>query len=116
MAEPTKFEIGQGETFKIHVQLKNQNLDSAPLDITHYTFTGQVRENYTTDEVATSFIFSKNLPYTSGSIFVELTPADTMQLTQRHYVYDIYASTTIPVPVTRRILEGTIVVRPAVTR
>lgn len=116
MAEPTKFEVGQGETFKIHVQLKNQNLDNTPIDITDYSFTGQVRENYTTDEVAATFTFTKNLPYTSGSIFVELTPSDTIQLTQRNYVYDVYVNTGAPVPVTRRILEGSIVVRPAVTR
>lgn len=116
MSELTKFEIGQGETFKVHVQLKNQNQNNTPIDITNYTFTGQVRENYTTDEVAATFTFSKNQPYSSGSLFVELTPSDTLQLTQRNYVYDVYASITSPVAATRRILEGSIVVRPAVTR
>ena len=116
MAEPTKFEIGQGETFKIHVQLKNQNQNNTPVDITTYAFIGQVRENYTTDEIAAAFTFTKNLPYSSGSIFVELTPADTLQLTQRNYVYDIYITSGSVVPITRRILEGSIVVRPAVTR
>lgn len=113
MAEPTKFEIGQGETFKIHVQLKNQN--NAPVDITNVTFTGQVRENYTTDEVAATFTFTKTPPFTSGSVFVELTPADTLVLTQRNYVYDVYITSESPT-VTRRILEGSMVVRPAVTR
>jgi len=116
MAEPTKFEFGQGETFKAHVRLKNQNQNNTPIDITNYTFAGQVRENYTTEEVAATFTFSKNLPYSSGSVFVELTPSDTINLTQRQYVYDIYATSTSPVSVTRRILEGMIIVRPAVTR
>jgi hypothetical protein len=116
MAELTKFEIGQGETFKIHVQLKNQNQNNTPVDITSYAFIGQVRENYTTDEIAATFTFTKNLPYSSGSIFVELTPADTLQLTQRNYVYDIYLTSGSVVPITRRILEGSLVVRPAVTR
>lgn len=116
MSELTKFEIGQGETFKIHVQLKNQNQNNAPVDITSYAFAGQIRENYTTDEVAASFSFTKNLPYTSGSIFAELSPSDTRQLTQRNYVYDIYLTSGSIAPVTRRILEGSIVVRPAVTR
>lgn len=116
MAEPTKFEIGQGETFKINIQLKNQNINNAPVDITDYEFAGQVRENYTTDEVAANFTFTKTLPHTSGSFFVELSPVDTMALTQRNYVYDIYVTINSLVPTTRRILEGNIVVRPAVTR
>ena len=116
MAEPTKFEVGQGETFKIHVQLKNQNQNNTPVDITSYSFLGQVRENYTTDEVAATFTFTKNLPYTSGSVFVELPPAATSQLTQRNYVYDIFLTSGSVVPITRRILEGSLVVRPAVTR
>ena len=113
--ELTKFEIGQGETFKINVQLKNQNQNNTPVDITNVSFSGQVRENYTTDEVAATFTFTKTAPFTSGSVFVELTPSDTLQLTQRNYVYDMYITSGSPA-VTRRILEGTLVVRPAVTR
>lgn len=113
--ELTKFEIGQGETFRINVQLKNQNQNNTPVDITNTTFSGQVRENYTTDEVAATFTFTKTAPFTSGSVFVELTPSDTLQLTQRNYVYDMYITSGSPA-VTRRILEGTLVVRPAVTR
>ncbi len=77
---------------------------------------GSYVENYTTDEVAATFTFTKNLPYSSGSLFVELTPTDTLQLTQRNYVYDVYITSGSVVPITRRILEGSIVVRPAVTR
>jgi hypothetical protein len=116
MAEPTKFEIGQGETFKINIQLKNQNQNNTPVDITDYTFIGQIRENYTTDEIAATFSFTKTLPQSSGSVFVELTPDATAGLTQRNYVYDIYLTSGSVLPVTRRILEGSIVVRPAVTR
>lgn len=115
MPELTKFEIGQGETFKINVQLKNQNQNNLPVNITDYTFRGQVRENYTTDEVAATFTITKILPYTSGSVFIELTPEATANLTQRNYVYDIFVTSEFP-PVTRRILEGSLVVRPAVTR
>jgi hypothetical protein len=113
MAEPTKFEIGQGETFKINIQLKNQNMDNLPVDITDYQFMGQVRENYTTDEVAANFTFTKVPPFTSGSFFAELPSEATHQLTQRSYVYDMYITNGTMV---RRILEGSLVVRPAVTR
>jgi hypothetical protein len=112
MAEITEFNIGQGETFKVLTSLENIDTDSY-LDITSYTFTGQVRENFSTDEVAASFTITKVVPYSSGSFYIELTPSDTTTLTQRKYVYDIKMTSG---SITRRILEGYLVVRPAATR
>lgn len=112
MAEITEFNIGQGETFKILTSLENIDTDSY-LDITNYTFTGQVRENFSTDEIAATFTITKINPQTSGSFYIELTPADTSALTQRKYVYDIKMTSG---SITRRVLEGYFVVRPAATR
>lgn len=112
MAEITEFNIGQGETFKVLTSLENIDTDSY-LDITDYTFTGQVRENFSTDEVAATFTITKINPQTSGSFYIELTPADTSALTQRKYVYDVKMTSG---SITRRILEGYFVVRPAATR
>ena len=114
MAEKTDFQVGQGETFKVLVRLLNRSDDNVPLDITNYSFAGQVRENYTTDEIAATFTISPALPYTSGSLFVELSPATTLALTQRKYVYDV--NIVSGSAVTRRILEGSLIVRPTVTR
>lgn len=116
MADITDFQVGQGETFKILVQLKNRSNNNTPLDITDYTFAGQVRENYTTDDVAATFSFEKALPYTSGSLFIKLDPSNTVQLTQRKYVYDINIASGSTTPIVRRILEGGLTVRPTVTR
>ena len=112
MAEITEFNIGQGETFKILTSLENTDTNDY-LDITDYTFSGQVRENFTTDEIAATFTITKNVPYSSGSFYVALTPSDTSALTQRKYVYDIKMTSG---SITRRILEGYLVVRPAATR
>ena len=112
MAEITEFNIGQGETFKVLTSLENIDTDSY-LDITDYSFTGQVRENFTTDEVAATFTITKIEPQTSGSFYIELTPADTSTLTQRKYVYDVKMTSG---SITRRVLEGYFVVRPAATR
>lgn len=113
MADITDFQFGQGETFKILIHLKNRQADNAPLDITTYEFAGQVRENYTTDELAAELNFVKAEPYASGAVFISLTPEQTSVLTQRKYVYDVNMTDN---GVTRRILEGTLTVRPAVTR
>jgi hypothetical protein len=113
MADITDFQIGQGETFKVMVQLLNQSNNNIPLDITDYTLTGQLRENYTTDELAADFTFEKLQPYPSGAVFIQLPADTTATLSQRKYVYDI---TLTSGSITRRILEGGLTVRPAVTR
>jgi hypothetical protein len=112
MAEITEFNIGQGETFKVLATVENADTGGY-LDISGYSFTGQLRENYTTEEVAASFTITKITPQTSGSFYIELTPTDTNNLTQRKYVYDIKMSSG---SITRRVLEGYFVVRPASTR
>lgn len=112
MAEITEFNIGQGETFKVLASIENVD-DGGYLDITNYSFEGQLRENYQTDEVAANFTVTKIAPYASGSFFVELTPTQTEALSQRKYVYDIKMTSG---SITRRILEGYFVVRPAATR
>ena len=112
MAEITQFNIGQGETFKILATIENANVGGY-LDITNYSFTGQVRENFTSDEIAATFTITKLSPPTSGSFYVELTPTDTSALTLRKYVYDVKMTSG---SITRRVLEGYFVVRPASTR
>ncbi len=113
MPDITDFQIGQGETFKVYTTLMNSSTSGIPLDIELYNFQGQVRENYTTDEIAATFTFEKVLPYSSGSLFISIPAEDTLKLTQRKYVYDIVMETPTA---TRRILEGSLTVRPAVTK
>lgn len=115
MAELTEFNIGQGETFRVAATIISDS-GSIPLNITDYTFTGQVRENYTTDEIAAEFTITKLPPYNSGSVIVELTPVQTVQLNQRRYVYDINMTSGSVSPIKRRILEGVLTIRPAATR
>lgn len=116
MPDITDFQIGQGETFKALVQLRNLSQNNVPLDITDYTFTGQLRENYTTEEIAAQLTFDKISPFTSGSLYMKLDAATSSTLNQRKYVYDVYITSGSGDPVTRRILEGGFTVRPAVTR
>lgn len=117
MADITDFQIGQGESFSIHLQL--QYLSGSTLhyvDISNYTFEGQIRENYTTEEIAAEFSFSKEPVPVSGSLVISLTPEQTSLLEQRQYVYDVKMTTDDAPPIVRRILEGGFHVRPATTR
>lgn len=116
MADITDFDIGQGETFKILTHIYTEVSSSVPLNITNYSFTGSLRENYTTTELAADFNITKIAPYTSGSLYITLTPDQTKELSQRMYVYDILMvnHNTSP-PTVRRLLEGAFTIRPAVT-
>lgn len=112
MAQFAHFTIGQNETFKVLAKLPQSNATSTPLDITDYTFTGKVRENYTTTEVAAEFTINKIEPYSSGAIVLELENSKTKNLSLRKYVYDIMAESG---SFKRKILEGYINVRRQVT-
>jgi hypothetical protein len=112
MAEITEFNIGQGETFKILATIENTDIGGY-LDVTDYTFSGQVRENFSTDEVAANINITKITPYVSGTICIELTPDQTYTFSQRKYVYDVKMTSG---SISRRILEGYFIVRPAATR
>jgi hypothetical protein len=112
MADITEFNIGQGETFKVLVSLENTSVGNY-LNIADYTITGQVRENYNTDELAAEFTIIPIAPATSGSFYLQLSPEDTYNLTQRKYVYDVKLTSG---SISRRIIEGYLIVRPAATR
>lgn len=118
MADITDFEIGQGETFKILTHIFTEVSSSVPLNITNYGFSGSLRENYTTSEIAATFNIQKIEPYSSGSLYITLTPEQTRELSQRMYVYDILMVNTdpaLPTPTVRRLLEGSFTIRPSVT-
>jgi hypothetical protein len=117
MPDITDFNIGQGETFKILAHIYTETTSSVPLDITSCSFDGQLRENYTTDEVAARFTITKLEPHSSGRVFIYLYPEDTNHLYQRMYVYDIVMTNNGKNPPTvKRLLEGAFTIRPSVTR
>ena len=119
MADITDFQIGQGETLRIPLQLKSQQSGSVvgtALDLSGWVFTGQLRENYTTSEIAATFDIDI-LDSGSGKLLIQLPATETALLSQRKYVYDVLFTRSISgSDVTRRLLEGGLTVRPSVTR
>ena len=111
MAQSTSLTVGQGETFKILVSITDQT--NAPINITDQTFSGHVRETYSSEDISTDFNFEKITPYTSGSLYVSLPPASSALLTAADYVYDVLM---VSGSESRRIIEGKFIVRPSVTR
>jgi hypothetical protein len=120
MADITNFNIGQGETFKILVEIINetkidaQTTINVPQDLDTVEFVGNMKESYSSDEVAAQFNIQKIIPFTSGGILVTLTSEQTAALENRKYVYNI--DMVVGSTVVRRILEGSFMVRPSTTR
>lgn len=108
----TKINVGQGESLLYPIPVRDPS-SGALVDMTGYSFTGSIRENYTTEVSGLSFSFDTG-SIASGSVSAILTPEQTILLTQRKYVYDVYAVS--PVGFRERISEGYVVVRPTVTR
>ena len=111
MAQSTNLTVGQGETFKILVSLTDQN--ETAINLTNYTFSGSIRETYSSEDSSTDFGFETISPLTSGSFYVSLPPASSSLLSSQDYVYDILL---VSESVVRRIVEGKFTVRPSVTR
>jgi len=119
MADITNFNIGQGESFRILVEVINETKISPsqsvvlPQDLNQVEFVGAMKESYSSTETATYFNFQKIEPFASGAVFISLTPEQTAALQNRKYVYNIdMVSGSV---IVRRLLEGSFNIRPSAT-
>jgi hypothetical protein len=106
--------IEQGATFQMSLTLKNSSTGAA-LDLTSWSnFRGQVRKSASDSAVLASFTISRNSPATDGVLNISMAAADTLGLPPDNLAYDIFAtdgnSTTL------KLMEGAVIVDPAVTR
>lgn len=113
--------INQGATFLITCTVKNPS--GTEVDLTGWSFTGQIREAINSTSVSAAFTITlADQVSNTGEFTVSLTPAQTRVLqvgsvTTRkifQYFYDIEA--TKPDLTVDRILEGKAFVSPEVTR
>jgi hypothetical protein len=110
MTTIANFEIHQGETFKRIITIVDNN--KVPLNLTNYTYQGQIRKNYNSVEYVQFDIDPVDLVL--GKISFSLTYSVTETLIYNKYVYDI--EITAQNNIKTRILEGIITTTPNVTR
>ncbi len=110
MSRATQLTVGQGESFTLAITI----LDEAnnPVDLTNVTFTGSLKETYSSEDVSANFNFQVIAPAVSGSVTITLPATTTSTLTAQDYVYDVVRTDGTDV---RRLLEGKFIVRPGVT-
>ncbi len=120
MANTLDIEIKQGETFQRLLSFTDSL--NAPIDITSWTFAGQIRQTYSSTTILASFTFD-NTGLPNNQIYMKLSAVQTSAITVpkassyertiTNYTYDVEASQPI---VVERILQGTANISPEVTK
>jgi hypothetical protein len=112
----------QGATFKRIFTIKNAA--GAVIDLTNYTFTGQVRQSTTSSMELLAFTFTKATDPTTGVVTMSATPAATLGLNNiggptykdgKVLQYDVDMTNSVSGTVTR-ILNGSFTISPTVTK
>lgn len=116
MAAVYNITIDQGATFSLDLQINDDAGD--PIDLTTWTFRGQMRKTFNDSTIIESFTFTKaNQGTDPGKVTVSLTDTETSAIAATaattSYVYDIE---TVVGSVVRRIMQGKVYLSAEVTR
>lgn len=105
--------IEQGCTFSRLITITDST--NTAVDISADTFRGEVRSSYKSGTIEGSFSFQFHTDGTDGKVVIMMTEVTTTTMTYgKNYVYDIEWVKSNDTVV--RLLEGTAVVTPEVTR
>ena len=109
MAIYANLTVDQGSDFSSVVTVTDS--DGALVDLTNYTYRGQIRKTYTSS-TAVDFAITVNTP-TNGELTISLTASQTSNMKAGRYVYDVEIESG---NVVTRVVEGQMEVTPRVTR
>lgn len=109
MAIYANLTVDQGSDFSSVVTVSNS--DGALVDLTGYTYRGQIRKTYSSS-TAVDFTVTANTP-TNGELTITLTAAQTGAMKAGRFVYDVEIELA---NVVTRVVEGQLEVTPRVTR
>tara|TARA_R100001591_G_scaffold4241_1_gene9779 strand:+ start:172 stop:540 length:369 start_codon:yes stop_codon:yes gene_type:complete len=103
--------MDQGSTFSTVITVyQNDSI----LDLAGYSAAAQIRKSYSSS-TSTAFTTAIDSTTSTGKITLSLTSTQTAALEEGRYVYDLEITKTADSTVTRPI-QGTVTVRPNVTR
>lgn len=89
---------------------------TTPVDLTSWSARMQVRTSYDANETVLSLTSGTGITLggTAGSILIEATPVQTAAISSGQYVYDL--EMVSPASAVTRLVEGTLICDPEVTR
>lgn len=111
MAQFVELNMDQGATFNVDIDLTEAN--SAPVNVTGYTFTSSLRKSYYSSRVTANLVVSITNA-ANGNVSLSLAAANTANIKAGRYVFDIKQLDTSNI--TTRVIEGIITVNPQVTK
>jgi hypothetical protein len=109
MAIYANLTVDQGSDFSSVVTVTDS--DDQLVDLTNYTYRGQIRKSYTSS-TAINFVITANTP-ANGELTITLTSSQTAVMKSGRYVYDVEIESG---NVVTRVVEGQLEVTPRVTR
>jgi hypothetical protein len=107
----------QGASFDYNlVWNTTQGTATTPVDLTSWSARMQVRTSYDANETVLSLTSGTGITLggTAGSILIEATPVQTAAISSGQYVYDL--EMVSPASAVTRLVEGTLICDPEVTR
>lgn len=108
MASTKNLVIDKGTTFVEYVNYLDNSKN--PISLQGYTIAGQMRRSFYS---ANAITFSANIvDAANGNVSISLTAAETANIKDGRYVYDVEATSNTTV---KRIIEGLVTVYPGVT-
>lgn len=117
MAGIYNFDMDQGATFDRTIVLKDANDDAIVLSSSH-TFTGQIRTDVNSPDVAATITCTISAP-SEGKVNLKILNTDTVNIPAQKCVYDVFWQKPVDGSgnrYTTKILEGVITVKPDVTK
>lgn len=112
MSAKYDFDLYQGATFNRTLDIKDSN--SAAVDITNYTFAGQIRTSLHSGSVEGTFVIAISGTPSNGRITWTMSATNTALVPAQQCVYDIEMTQANGDVV--RLLEGFVNVKANVTR
>jgi hypothetical protein len=107
----------QGATFDYNlVWNTTEGTATTPVDLTNWSARMQVRTSYDANEPVLSLTAGTGITLggTAGSILIEATATQTAAISAGQYVYDL--EMVSPASAVTRLVEGTLICDPEVTR
>ena len=117
MAQYEDLEIDQGTDVAIQIEL--ETADGSNKNLTNHSVVAKMKRGFNSDSASTQdFNCIVNSPPTSGIITLSLTNNQTNALSPGKYLYDVelYFADSSDAIITERVLEGSIRVKPSITR
>lgn len=112
MAAYVELYMDQGSTFE-NVLTVTDDLTNAPINITGYSFSSQIRRSYYSINPTANIVCSIS-DANNGVLIMSLAASNTASIKAGRYLFDLESVNTLNN--TSRILEGIITVTPGVTR